>query len=152
MNPDFHDNNRASAVLAKIGHGTAAADFARAMGMVIDRVRQTNKGAKLVLTIEVKPRDDLGCLEMRAQVEAKLPKLPAPASQMHVGPSGELLSQMDFLMGGGPSETPRPIPQPTSSSASGRLPVAKVPALAPIAAAPAPSPLKTGDDAPTKEA
>jgi hypothetical protein len=143
---EFPQENIASSVLAKIGNGSADADFARALGLVLDRVQATGKKGKLVLTLEVTPRSDLGVVEMRASVEAKVPKLPAPASQMHVGPNGEILSQMDWMMGGGKSETPKPI----SPSASQRL--ATVPTLAPIAAAPAlapvtPSTTKTGNDA-----
>ncbi len=150
---DYHEQNRASAVLAKIGGGSADADFARAMATVLDRVRLVEKSAKLVLTISVTPRKDLGCVELRAHVEAKLPKLIPPASQMHLGPAGELLSQMDFLMGGGPSEAkPQPVadaramPQPVAS-ASGRLPaMAARPAPAALADAPQPAPL-VGKDA-----
>jgi hypothetical protein len=149
--PEFPDKNRASEVLAKIGNGCADADFARAMGVVIDRVQQTNKKGKLVLTIEVAPRDDLGVLEMRASVEAKIPKLPAPASQMHVGAGGELLSQQEWMFGGGPSEKPTPI-KATGNSASARLTVASPPAPAPLADAPAPGPLATGKDAANKDA
>ncbi len=142
MNP----NNTASSLLAKIGGGTADADFARAMSDAIDRVHMTNKGAKLVLTIDIKPREERGCLEMRAHVEARLPRLPTPASQMHVGAAGELLTQTEFILGGGPSETPKPIPQAPATSVSGRLTVAKPPLPGPVAAAPAPAPVKTGKE------
>lgn len=151
MDDKYNENNRASAVLAKIGNGTADADFARAMGILLDRVAETNKPAKLVLTIEVKPRDDLGCLEMRAQVEAKLPKLPAPASQMHVASDGSLLSQQEFMFSGPSESRPRPLP-PTgsgSSTTSGRHavpslaggPIAAAPALAPVVPLSAPAPV-----------
>jgi hypothetical protein len=147
---EFPQENIASSVLAKIGNGSADADFARALGLVLDRVQATGKKGKLVLTLEVTPRSDLGVVEMRASVEAKVPKLPAPASQMHVGPNGEILSQMDWMMGGGKSETHTPISPPSSSSQ--RLTVAAAPAPAPIAAAPALAPVtkthsKLGNDA-----
>lgn len=161
---EFHETYKASEVLAKIGNGSADADFARAMHLLIARVNTTHKGGKIVLTIEVKPRDDLGFLEFRAAVEAKVPKLPQPTSQMHLGPDGSLLSQMDFLMGGGRTEAPAPLkgdggpsigtPAPVSS-ASGRLPVvplAKAPALAPVAATPAPAPLAPTTNASGKDA
>ena len=141
---EFPQENIASSVLAKIGNGSADADFARALGLVLDRVQATGKKGKLVLTLEVTPRSDLGVVEMRASVEATVPKLPAPASQMHVGPNGEILSQMDWMMGGGKSEAPAPVP----ASSSQRLAVVAAAPLAPIAAAPALAPmaLKTQDN------
>jgi hypothetical protein len=143
---NIQQNNLASALMQKLGNGTADADFARCVGEVVDAVQTTNKKGKLTLTIEVSPRQDLGCVEMRVDVAAKLPKLPAPASQMHVGPKGELLSQMEFLMGGGPTEAkPQPI-KANPNQGSARLRV--VEPAAPIAAAPALAPLvAVGKDA-----
>ncbi len=138
---DFNENNTASAVMGKMANGTTDADFARAIGECIDAVQNTLKKAKLTLTIDMEPRDDLGCIELRAEIVTKLPKLKAPATQMHVGPAGELMTQSDFLLFGGRSETaPKPLPQ-QRCTASGRLPVAAAPAPAPLAAAPAMAPV-----------
>lgn len=144
---DFHPNNTASELLSKIGSGTADADFARAVHQAVDRAQDTGKAAKVVLTVEIDPRDEVGSLVLRADVATKLPKLKAPASQMHVGPNGELLSQMEFVMGGGPSERPAPIPAEPRAAASARLKVAAVAAPAPLAAAPKPAPI-AGDGGP----
>ena len=148
MNPN--ESNLASTLLAKIGNGSADADFARCIGDCVDAVQTTGKKAKLIVSIEIAPRDDAGSIEMRAEVTTKLPKLRAPSSQMHVGPGGELLSQMEFLMGGGPSEAkPQPIAaKPNQGSA--RLRVVEPPA--PVAAAPTLAPLATGKDAAFKDA
>ncbi len=149
---DFNPLNTASTLLAKIGSGSADADFARAMHLAVERANQTKKKAKVVLTVEVDPRDDTGSLILRAEVVAKLPKLPAPSTQMHVGEQGELLNQMEFLMGGGPSERPRPVPpQSAGSSASGRHPVVQPPAPAPVAAAPTLKPVVGKDAAAGKD-
>jgi len=158
---DFHPKNTASALIAKIGGGTADADFGRAMKATLDRVRQTRKNAKIVLTIEVVLREDLkdkndhGCIELRASVEAKLPKLSPPATQMHVGNDGQLLSQQELWFSGGePEIVPRPVAASAAASTSGRFAVAKAPALAPVADAPAlaavsaaPAPVRVGKDA-----
>lgn len=139
---DIIQENRASEVLGKIGRGTTDADFARAIGECLDRVKLTKKRATLKLTLEIVPRDDMGCVEMRADISTTLPKLPAPSTQMHIDDQGRLLTQQEFLLGGGPSETPRPIPvEKPASSMSGRLPVASRPAPAPIAERPAPAPV-----------
>ena len=136
---EFHHLNTASVLLTKIGSGCTDADFARAVHLAVERASLTKKKAKVVLTVEVDPRDDTGSLVIRAQCEAKLPKLPAPATQMHVGPDGELLTQLEFLMGGGPNEAPPKAitelirgPSPVTSG-SGRLPVVPVAALPPPA-------------------
>lgn len=150
MNPsDFHPRNTASELLAKIGYGTADADFARGISQAVSAAQATNKKAKVVLTVEVNPKDEVGSLVVRADVVTKCPKLPAPASQMHLGPKGELLTQQEFILGGGPDESrPEPIPAaPTTAAASGRLKVAAVAAPAPLAAAPKPAPL-AGDGGP----
>ncbi len=79
----------------------------------------------------------------------KLPKLPAPASQMHVGPNGQLLTQMEWMMGGnGPSEHKLlPIEQAAAAAtASGRFKIVAPPAAAPVAEAPKPKPV-VGKDA-----
>ncbi len=146
----FPEENRASALLAKISNGVADADFARAIGICLDASRITGKKSKVVLTIEIDPREDLGSVEMRADVTARPPKTKSPVSQMHIGPNGELLTQLDFMMGGGRDEKPAPItakiegPKALTSS-SGRmpaaLPVVAGPAPAPIAAGPKPAPL-----------
>lgn len=112
---DFHPKNTASELLAKIGNGSADADFARAVHQAVGRAQDTGKAAKVVLTVEIDPRDEVGSLVLRADVVAKLPKLKAPASQMHVGPKGELLSQQEFILGGGPDEA-APKPLPTAST------------------------------------
>lgn len=149
MNPkDFNPKNTASELLAKIGYGTADADFARGIGKAVEAAQATNKKAKVVLTVEVNPKDEVGSLVLRADVVTKCPKLPSPASQMHLGPRGELLTQQEFILGGGPDERPEPIPaaQP-AAAASGRHKVAAVAAPAPLAAAPKPAPL-AGDGGP----
>lgn len=129
---EYHQANTASAVLSKIGNGSADHDFARAMHTLLDRVQETNKKGKLVCTVEVEPDEEMGCLIVRAEVIAKLPKLPAAASQMHLGPQGELLTQLEFQLGGGRSEAAAPAPAPAPAmpaavapSASGRLPAVK---------------------------
>ena len=137
---DFHQSNTASQILSKIGSGCADADFARAIHLAVDRATETQKKARVVVTVEIEPRDEVGALVLRAAVEAKLPKLRPPATQMHVGPSGELMTQMEFLVDGGPAETKAPI-SGTSRTASGRHTIAALPAAQPVAAAPAPAPL-----------
>lgn len=142
----FHDQNRASAVMMKVGNGQADAEFARAAAECVARSTQTGKKSKLIVTLEFNPRDDLGSLEVRADVATRLPRLPSPASQMHIGPEGQLLTQLEFIMGNGPSE-PKPLPVAVGaakSSTSGRLAVASLPAPAPLVQAPAPAPLVGG--------
>lgn len=132
----FNAKNCASEVLAKIGNGSADADFARAVEATIARVQQTQKKGKVVVTVDVIPDADRGTLVLRVDVIAKLPKLPPPASQMHVGPKGELLTQMEFLISGGRDEVPPAKPQPIPNeqrTGSGRFPVATPPPRAPIA-------------------
>ena len=136
---DFHQSNTASSILAKIGSGCADADFARAIHLAVDRATETQKKARVVVTVEIEPRDEVGALVLRAAVEAKLPKLRPPATQMHVGPSGELMTQMEFLVDGGTTEV-KPITG-TSRTASGRHTLASIPATRPVAAAPTPAPL-----------
>lgn len=145
---DFNPRNTASELLAKIGYGTADADFARGIGKAVEAAQATNKKAKVVLTVEINPNDEVGSLVLRADVVTKCPSLPAPASQMHLGPKGELLTQQEFILGGGPNERPAPIPaEPQNAAASGRHKVAALAAPAPLAAAPKPAPL-TGDGGP----
>lgn len=139
---DFNEANTASAILGKISNGSTDADFARAISTCLDAVQNTHKRAKLTLVIDIEPRDDLGCVELRAEIATKLPKRPAPATQMHVGNEGELMTQQDFLLFGGRSETPRPIPQQKTGT-SGRMVVAAAPAPAPVAAAPALAPVSS---------
>jgi hypothetical protein len=149
---DFHDANRASEVLSKIGSGAADADFARAIHAAVARAQQTQKKARVVVTVEIAPDEERGSLLIRANVEAKLPKLPPPASQMHVGPAGELLTQQEFILGGGPSEArPKPIAGPGAAAASARLPVANPPAAAPVAPAPTLKPVVGKDAAAGKD-
>jgi hypothetical protein len=138
MSESFPEQNRASAVLAKIGHGTADADFARAMREVLDAAQVTGKKAKLILTVEVDPRSDLGCVELRAEVRTRLPKLPPPASQMHLGPKGELLTQMEWMMGGGPSEAPKSLAITAGLATAAAAAPAAQPSLAVAASMPAP--------------
>lgn len=142
----FHEANRASEVLSKIGKGAADADFARAVHQAIDRAQVTMKKCKVRVEVEIEPDEERGCMIIRAEVSTKLAKLPPPASQMHVGPNGQLLTQQEFLMGGGRDEAPaKPLPIETAaqaSSPSGRFPVAKPAAPAPVADAPTPAPLK----------
>ncbi|MCK6488308.1 MAG: hypothetical protein L6R48_08270, partial [Planctomycetes bacterium] len=82
-----------------------------------------------------------------ADVVAKCPKLPPPASQMHLGPKGELLTQQEFILGGGPDERPAPIPAEQPAATSGRHKVAALAGPAPLAAAPKPAPI-AGDGGP----
>jgi len=142
----FHPGNTATALLSKIGSGCADADFARAVHAAADRAAQTKKRAKVVLTVEVDPRNEVGSLVLTATVEARLPKLPMPSTQFHQGPAGELLDQRDFLMGGGRDESAIK-PLPAASSTSGRMSVARTPAPAPLADAPTIAPLRAGKDA-----
>lgn len=146
MPTKFHEANRASEVLAKIGRGAADADFARAVHEAIDRAQQTMKKCKVRVEVEIEPDEERGCLLIRAEVTARLAKLPPPASQMHVGPGGQLLTQQEFLMGGGQDEAQRKL-LPIESAAvaetsSGRFKVVPPPAPAPVADAPQPRPLK----------
>lgn len=148
MTTKFHDANRASEVLAKIGRGAADADFARAVHEAIDRAQQTMKKCKVLVEVEID--EERGCLLIRAEVRTKLAKLPPPASQMHVGPNGQLLTQQEFLMGGGRDEAPAkplPIESAAQSSPSGRFPVAKAPVPGPVASAPTPQPVAGKDQA-----
>lgn len=141
---DFHEANRASEVLSKIGKGAADSDFARTIHQAIDAAKETGKKAKVTVTVEIEPDEDRGCLLLRAGVSAKIPKLPLPASQMHVGPGGELLTQQEWMFGGGRDEAPAkplPIEQAAAASPSGRFSVVPPPAPAPVAAAPAPKPV-----------
>ncbi len=152
---DFHEANRASEVLSKIGSGTADADFARAVHQTIDRCRETMKKGKVVVTVEFDPDEDSGCIIVRAEVTAKLPKLRAPASQMHVGPQGQLLTQQDWMFGGGRDESPlvtkpTPVAQGAPASPSGRFKIVDPPAPAPVAAQPTPKPV-VGKEAATGE-
>lgn len=152
MPTKFHDANRASEVLAKIGRGAADADFARAVHEAIDRAQQTMKKCKVLVEVEIDPDEERGCLLIRAEVRTKLAKLPPPASQMHVGAGGQLLTQQEFLMGGGRDEAPlsvkpAPIDGAAQASPSGRFPVAKAPAPGPVASAPTPQPVAGKDQA-----
>lgn len=146
MTTKFHEANRASEVLSKIGKGAADADFARAVHQAIDRAQITMKKCKVRVEVEIEPDEERGCMLIRAEVSTKLAKLPPPASQMHVGPNGQLLTQQEFLMGGGRDEAPaKPLPIESAAQAaspSGRFPVAKPAAPAPVADAPTPAPLK----------
>lgn len=144
---DFHPKNTASELLVRIGYGTADADFARGISQAVTAAQATNKKAKVVLTVEINPKDEVGSLVLRADVVTKCPKLAAPASQMHLGPKGELLTQQEFILGGGPNERPAPIPAEQPAATSGRIKVAAVAAPAPIAAAPKPAPI-AGDGGP----
>ena len=153
---DIHEANTASVVLAKIGAGAADVDFARAVAAAVDRAVLVNKKAQVVLTVDIEPNLKTGSLILSAQVVPKLPKIAPPATQFHRGAHGELLTQMEYMMGGGRDEAPTPIseanaaalaervPKP-SASASGRLPVpgpiAAGPTLAPIAQRPTPAPI-----------
>jgi hypothetical protein len=139
---DFHGANRASEVLAKIGKGEVDTDFARTIHTAINAAQLTNKKAEVTIKVQLEPDEDRGCMLVRASVSAKIPKLPLPASQMHIGPCGELLSQEEIFFGrGAPSESGRVEPIQPSTSASGRMPVAKAPAPAPLAPAPTAKPL-----------
>jgi hypothetical protein len=147
---DFHEANRASEILSKIGKGAADTDFARTIHQAIDAATTTNKKATVRVEVTIDPDSEQGCLMLRAAVTAKLPKLPLPGSQMHVGENGQLLTQQEFMFGGGQDEKPaKPLPieqAAASASPSGRFPVAKAPAPAPVAAAPTPKPV-VGKDA-----
>ncbi len=148
MDPnDFSPLNTCSQLLAKIGSGTADADFARAMAAAVARSTRMQKKSKVVLTVEIEPRDDVGALVLRASVEARLPKLPAAATQMHVGPNGELLTQLEHMFGGGPTEAGRaptaPVP---ASSGSARLSIAPAPTPGPVTSAPLPVPLTSAEE------
>jgi hypothetical protein len=134
----FNSANLASEVLGKIGSGSADADFARAIEACLDAAGQTGKKAKLKLTITIQPREELGCVEMRADITTALPRLPAPASQFHVGPNKELMDQTTFLLGGGKSEAPQVIGMRETTQPA----VQPAPAPAPLAEAPKPQPIK----------
>ena len=144
MKPEeFHPSTTATELLGKIGSGDADADFARAIHKSCDRVAETGKEATVILKVKVRPvnkEDPRGGLILSADVDTKLPKLPAAASLMQVGPKGELLTQLDFIMNGGPSEAkPQPLPDARSSN---RMPaIGKVPGPAPLAPAPNPAPI-----------
>lgn len=146
MSNKFHEANRASEVLAKIGKGAADADFARAVHQAIDRAQITMKKCKVRVEVEIEPDEERGCMLIRAEVSTRLAKLPPPASQMHLGPNGQLLTQQEFLMGGGRDEAPLALKPadtpPAASTPSGRFAIAKAPTPAPVADAPAPAPIK----------
>ncbi len=146
----FADANRASEILQKIGKGAVDADFARTVHEAIDAATTTGKKAVVLVKVEIEPDEDRGCLLIRAGVSAKLPKLPLPASQMHVGAGGALLTQQEWLFGGGQDEAPvKPLPieqAAQSQSPSGRFKIVQPPAPAPVAAAPTPKPV-VGKDA-----
>lgn len=156
--PDYHEANKASAVLAKIANGEADVEFAKRIPEAIARCQLTGKPATVTVVVTIEPGET--ALILRAATSAKLPKLKASGSQMHVGPNGELLDQMEFIMGGGPTEKPAPIPT-TSSTGSGRLrivsaaakpaPIAAAPSLAPLAAVGDGGPITAGKDAAAKD-
>lgn len=153
MTTKFHEANRASEILAKIGKGAVDTDFARTVHEAIDAAQTTGKKAKVVVTVEIEPDEDKGCLMLRAGVSAKIPKLPLPGSQMHVGDRGQLLTQQEWMFGGGRDEAPAkplPIEQVASPSASGRLAVVNPPAPRPVVALPPPAPV-VGKDAASSE-
>lgn len=152
MSTKFHEANRASEVLSKIGKGAADADFARAVHQAIDRAQVTMKKCKVLCEVEIEPDEERGCMLVRAAISTKLAKLPAPASQMHLGPNGQLLTQQEFLMGGGRDEAPlqvkpAPIEGAAQASPSGRFPVARAPSPGPVASAPTPQPVAGKDQA-----
>ena len=142
--------NTASEVLKKIGYGSADVDFATAIGECITASRATGKKSKVVITVDIEVREDLQTVEIRAEVQARTPKLKSPATQMHLDAKGELCSQEDFLLqkwsSGGPQEITS-VPDPARGS--GRMqairpaaaPVAALPAAAPIAALPSAPPI-----------
>ncbi len=142
---DFHEANKASEVLSKIGSGAADADFARAIHEAIDRAQQTMKKAKVRVEVEIDPDEERGSLFVRARVTAKLPELPPPASQMHVGEGGALMTQQEWMWSGKDeslNKKPKPVETPPASpTPSGRFPVAKAPDPAPVASAPTPKPV-----------
>lgn len=146
MSTKFHEANRASEVLSKIGKGAADADFARAVHTAIDRAQATMKKCRVRVEVEIEPNEERGCMLIRAEVSTKLAKLPPPASQMHVGEGGQLLTQQEWMLGGGRDEAQaKPLPIESAaqgSSPSGRFPVVNPPAPAPVAAAPTPAPVK----------
>lgn len=138
----FNESNKASELLQKLARGTADADFARALEQCVNISKTTGKKSKLKLTIDVNPRTDAGCMELAVDISTSLPRLPQPITQMHVGAHGELLTQSEFIYGGGPDErAPAPLPN-KSTYASGRMPVVgKTAAPAPVAPAPTPAPM-----------
>ena len=154
---DFHERNRASTILAQIGSGCADADFARAIHQCIAASKACGKASKVSLVVSIEVREDIGAVELRADVTAKTPKLKSPATQFHEGPHGELVSQQDFLLEkwttGGIREPLAPVPPTQQSSGSGRLRIpvttpadggpalATLPPKAPLAPIPARAPL-----------
>ncbi len=155
MTTKFHELNRASEVLAKIGKGAADADFARAIHQAIDRAQDTMKKCKVRVEVEIDPDQERGCLLIRAKVTTRLAELPPPASQMHVGEAGQLLTQQEFLMGGGRDEAPPLQMKPTlpvaTETPSGRFTIVPPPAPAPVADLPTPQPVAGKDLAAGKE-
>ena len=139
-NPSTHfpESNRASRIMAELGGGIPDADFAREFTNLIQRCKATGKRGSITLTVAVAPRDDMGCLEVRALVKAKCPMLPPPSTQMHIDENGGLLTQLSFLMGGGRDEV---APAPLADKATDQAKVAPLPIAAPLAATPAPAPL-----------
>lgn len=142
---NFHQANRASEILSKIGRGEADADFARGIHMALDRSQQTGKKSKVIVSVEIDPDPDSGSLIMRVNIDVRIPKVPSVISQMHPGPNGELLTQQEFLLGGGPDERPAPTPVKTESSKSGRMPVASPKSPAPLADSPKLKPIAGSD-------
>lgn len=144
----FPQANLASVILPKIAGGTIDADFARALTAAHAAAMQTNKRASVAIHITVEPNREVGATTIRAHVSSKLPQLPQPAIQVHSGPNGELMTQLEFIMGGGKAETPLAVtgsptkPAPVVGPAA-PAPLAAAPTPPPLAAAPAAKPLAT---------
>jgi len=130
----IHENNKASNLLARIGRGHADNEFAREVVKAVKAVENTSKKAEITLKVTIELRGD-GGLEMTPAVTSKLPALPMPSTTMHQGPDGEMLTQQEFLLGGGEDEGSRAggIAQTRDDEA-------------PLAEAPKDAPLADGDD------
>jgi hypothetical protein len=122
------EQNLASNLLARIGKGTADADFARRVSEVLRGVEKTGKKGSVTLKVDFELRDD-GGIELRAAVAAKIPELRGPATTMHLGSRGELLTQQEFLLGGGADEAEAVRRKPLFANSG----LAQPPAPAPIA-------------------
>lgn len=89
----YNEQNNASNLLQRIGDGCADEAFASAVSAAVERSTETGKPSKIILTVTVEPSEEDGCIVLSAEVTTKLPKLPAAATHMHVGPDGALMAQ-----------------------------------------------------------
>lgn len=155
----FNEANTATSILRKISDGQADPDFARAVQEAVQASLDTGGKSEVTIKVKIKPNTDRGSLFMDATVTKKIPIVNGAATQMHVGEDGAILTQQEIWMQGGANEdrartaaitgerprtaeiAARPS-VPALDSPSGRHPVVKPGASAPIAAPNPPAPIK----------